>query len=79
MTYIGWMVAYGSYTAMGGPSVVPRVLLGPWLPEGPFFPALRGYAAFSREAWSGYLCALWGLTPAPPVLYSLIEGPALGR
>ena len=39
----GWVVAYGSFVAMGGPSVLPRALLGPRLPKGALHPRIAGF------------------------------------
>ena len=62
----GWVVAYGSFMAMGGPLVLPRARLGPRLPKGPFIPHSGGHTGVTPPALLGYLYALWGLIPAPP-------------
>ena len=39
----GWVVAYGSFLAMAGPSVLPRARLGTRLPKGALLTRIAGF------------------------------------
>ena len=77
----GWVVAYGSFVAMGGPSVLPRARLGPRLPKGALHPRIAGSMLVlpDQHDQGTYMRYGGGSYLPPPVLYSLVRGSVHGR